>query len=108
MAETYRIFNWRDYPITYIATLVCGLRNNSRVKMAFSGVKIPFETSLNAAIFDRLNFIAWSKTKDAQSGKNKPKSLLETITSEQKEELQAFSTVEEFKAARARIIGGET
>lgn len=53
-----------------------------------------------AVIADRLNFIAWSKTKDAQKGrKYKEKSFYEILTQKEKpkDDLMLFDTVEEYE-----------
>lgn len=38
MAETYRIYDYRSLPISYIATLAAGLRKDSRIKSELSGI----------------------------------------------------------------------
>ena len=106
LAETYNIYNWREFPVLYIATLVCGLKEDSRIKMAFNGTKIPLDTTLRAAIFDRLSILCWLNSRDGQRGTNRPKSLLDELT-EEKETVKGFSSVEDFEAARAKIIGGD-
>lgn len=61
---------------------------------------------LLATIADILQNILWSKTKDAQHGRNKPKSLLESITHPQNsDKYMKFSSIEEFEKMRQKIIG---
>ncbi len=68
--------------------------------MHLNGSKITLEQSLLAVIADRLNFIAWSKTRDAQKGhRYNGKSFYEILTQngKPKEELMTFDTVEEYE-----------
>lgn len=68
--------------------------------MHLSGTKVTLEQSLLAVIADRLNFIAWTKTRDAQKGhKYKGKSFYEVLTQKEKpkEDLMTFDTVEEYE-----------
>ncbi len=73
--------------------------------MKMSGQKIPLKTLLLASIADRVGVMAWQNTKDGHEGRNVPKSLVETLTSEPKEREEAvFASGEEFEKARARIL----
>ena len=105
MAETYHIYDWRKLPVRYIAILACGLPSGSRIKQIISGQKIPIETMLLAIIADGINFIAWTKTEDAKRGKNRPKSIFEALTGKESE-ATGFNSIEEFEAARAKLING--
>lgn len=99
-AETYHITNYKELPPTTAAALLIGLREDSRVKMHFSKTRLTLEQTLLAIIADRLSFIAWTKTRDAQKGhKYKGKSIYETLSREpeQKEELMTFDSVEEYE-----------
>lgn len=59
-----------------------------------------------AAILDNLNLLLWSKTKDAQHKRNKPKSVLEGITKKPKKQsnIVAFDTGADFDKARAKLL----
>ena len=106
LAETYGIFDYRSLPLQTVAVLSAGLRNDSRIKMKLIKTKIDVETHLLAAIFDKVNWLCWTHTKDAQHKRNAPESVLEILTGEQKEkEEQAFNSVEEFEAARRKALG---
>lgn len=85
LAETYNILNYKDLQPTLVAVLVLGLRDSSRVKMKISNANITIEQTLLAMIVDDLNFIAWTKTRDAQHGKYKRKSALKALKGEYKE-----------------------
>lgn len=47
MAETYHIYDMRALPAETLATLACGLREDSRIKMKRAGLKyVPLEVLL--------------------------------------------------------------
>lgn len=107
-AEAYGIFNYRSLPVPLIATLAVGLKDDSRVMMAASGMKVSQEKLLLAAIVDYLAILVWTKTKNGQKNKNKPKSLYEALTGEAKaDNIVSFNSPEEFERARERILRGE-
>lgn len=98
LAETYHILNYKELPPMLVATLVLGLRENSRVKMRLGNIRITFEQMLLATAADNLAFLSWSKTKDAQKGRNRPKSILETVLNNKpKEEYMTFKSAEELE-----------
>ena len=45
-AETYHIYDYRRLPVEYAATLAYGLRENSRIRMVQSGLKVELNTLL--------------------------------------------------------------
>lgn len=108
-AETYHILDWRTLPLNTAAALSVGLRENSRVKMKIAGVEAGQDTLLLAAIVDRLSLLWWAKTKDAESGRNKPKSIFEQLTrrpeDEPEKKVTAFRSGKEFRAAWAKATG---
>ncbi|MBR2211921.1 MAG: hypothetical protein IJ896_10805 [Fibrobacter sp.] len=107
-AETYHILDYKGLPLRLAAALASGLRDGSRIKMAMSGATIGSDTALLAAAVDRLSLLVWSKTKDAEKNRNKPKSMLAMLLKDDrpKDDLEKFDTAEEFEAARKRIIQG--
>lgn len=99
LAEYYNIYNYKDFNPERIGVLIFGLRENSRIKMLISKQKLTLEENLLAIIADKLAFIAWSKTKDAESGENRPKSIyksLNGIKDDNNSEIEGFSTGEDF------------
>lgn len=105
LAEYYHIYNYRELPVNYLATLVAGLRADSRTMQAISGTKFPLDITLLAAILDNVSILVWSKTKDAQKGRNKPKSVLEQLTTEKKpSKIVAFNSGADFDRAREAIL----
>lgn len=106
LAETYGVLNYKEIPVETLAALSVGLRENSRIRMIMTDNKVEQDVLLLAAAVDRLTFLAWSKTKDAEKGLNRPRSIVDIITGKPQKEndIMAFNTAEEFEAARAEII----
>lgn len=97
LAETYHIYNYRALEVQLLSTLLFGLSENSRTKMYLSGNKLEVNTILLSIIADHLGFISWSKTKEAQKGQKKPKSILESLMNEKKEsDIKTFANGQEF------------
>ena len=110
LAETYHILDWRALPLKTAAALSSGLRENSRIKMKIAGMRADQDTLLLAAAVDRLSLLVWSKTKDAEKGRNAPTSIFDMLTSRPEEETKdgkaiAYSSGEEFNAAWLRALG---
>lgn len=103
-AETYHVYDWRMLPIKTVATLACGLGDDSRIKMLISGTRYKTDTMLLAGIADRLSILAWQRTKDGQRGRNKPRMLIDEMTKKKQRENVAYSTPEEYLAAREKIV----
>lgn len=80
MAETYHIYNMEQLPPEYVAVLAYGLRENSRIKMLASGLRVSLDTLLLAHIVDNTAINYYAKTKDAKTGHNKPKSMVKAFT----------------------------
>ena len=107
LAETYHVFNYRELPVKLLATLVAGLRADSRTKMEINGAKAPTNTLIMALIFDKLNQWVWLNSKEGRKGHNPPPSLVEKLTAEPKQsKVQSYDRGEDFDAAYQRIIGG--
>ena len=116
MAEYYHVLEWRELPLKTAAALAAGLRDDSRSMMGLSKSKVSSDTLLKALMVDRLGLLVWAKTKDAQKGRNKPKSIIDSIlrSDEQQTEKKAkvksntaaFKSGADFEAARARILKG--
>ena len=105
LAETYQIYNYRQLPPSQVAIFSIGLREDSRIKMKLSGAKVSPEILLLSGIIDRLNLLLWTKTKDAEKGLNKPKSILDQLYNKESE-VSAFTSGKEFEEKRQRIIEG--
>lgn len=108
-AEVYGIYDYRRLPARYVGILAEGLSDNSRIKMAMSGVSIPRDTLILASIADSLSFIAWSKTKDAEKGRNRPSSLVTVLLGESDANsgIVTYNSADEYERARERILKGD-
>ncbi len=105
-AETYQILDYKRLPVELAATLAAGLRDNSRIKLKISGLRVSVDTLLLARIADSTAINVYAKTKDAKTGKNPPKSMVDVILGRnEKDELKKFETGADFKAEWERING---
>lgn len=89
-----------------LGILVSGLRDDSRLVQKASGVKTNDTELLMASILDGVNFLVWAKTKDAEKGRNRPKSVVEKLIIKEKEkdpDIMTFATAEEFDRAMERF-----
>ena len=95
-AETYHIFNIYEMPVLYIATLAIGLRHDSRIMMAVNGLKVDMNTLLLAHIADNTAINVYMKTKDAEKGRNYPKSYVKILGSDANEVARQFDSGDDF------------
>lgn len=95
-AETYHIYNIYEMPVMYIATLAKGLRHDSRIMMAVNGLKVDINTLLLAHIADNTAINVYFKTKDAEKGRNRPKSYVKILTSDRNEIAREFDCGDDF------------
>lgn len=106
LAETYHIFNYKELSPLEAALFSAGLRENSRIKMKLNGLPCQYETLLLASIYDQLALQTWMKTKDAQTGTNRPASLVKKLLGDDAvNDINAYSSAEEFEDARKRLLG---
>lgn len=107
LAETYGLYDLRALPVSTLATLAVGLREDSRIKMCISGVKVSRMEMLLAAAVDRLSLLVWAKTENGRNNVNRPKSILDIILDEeeQKSDVRSFASAEDFENEWARITG---
>lgn len=72
-----------------------------------AGISYTTDTLLLAGILDQLRFQSWAKTKGARSGKNKPKSILNSLMErrqEKEDEIMKFGSGAEYDAYRAKLL----
>ncbi len=107
MAETYSVYAMEKLPVEYVAILASGLRENSRIKMAASGLKVELNTILLAHIADNTAINVYAKTKDAKHGKNKPKSMVQALTTDLDDHSHAkkFDSGDDFLEEWRRLNG---
>lgn len=95
-------------PNKLFATLALGLSEDSRFMRALSGSRARGRDLLLAAAVDRLSMLVWFQTKDGAKGRNRPKSIVETMTRQDtttKKEPGYSVPIDELAEAMARIRG---
>lgn len=100
LAETYHVLNYKELNIDLLATLVAGLKPDSRVMQHLAGSRVNYIDSLLALIFDALQTIAFNQ--GHRKGAKRPESLYKKLTEppEEKDELMTFDSPEDFEAWR--------
>lgn len=91
-----------------VATLVFGLRADSRTKMKLSGQKITLEQMLLAQQADILHLLFWAKTKDGQKNRNRPNSILTRLIGleeTKREDLLSFASPAEYESYIKSVRG---
>ena len=105
LAETYHIFNYRQYKPKFIATLAVGLRDDSRIKMIINRSKLKLDQYVSIAILDCLKMLVWLNTSDATIGENRPELILDRIfNNNTASQVEAYSDPDDFEKARKAII----
>lgn len=105
LAETYGILDMEALPLDKLAVLSFGLRDNSRIKMAMSGMEVSMDRLLLAGCFDMLSWLKWSKTRAAHDGGEPPKSMFRLFCGEvDSSGIVGFASADDFAAARDRIL----
>ncbi len=108
LAETYGIFDMKALPVSLLATLSAGLRDDSRIKMKVAGARTTSEIMLLAGAVDRLSVLVWAQTEDGRKGRNKPQLIAPLISgSVNRNGVTAFDSADDFKAAWARNLKGD-
>ena len=105
MAETYRIYNMEQFPVEYVAILAYGLKDNSRIKMRANGLKAEINTLLLAHIADNTAINYYIKTKDAKTGRNKPKSKVAALVDTEDKHAKQFDDGDSFLKEWRRLNG---
>lgn len=106
LAETYQIYDYTQLPAYMVAVFSCGLREDSRIKMKMNNQIIPVETLLLAGLSDKMSTLLWSKTEDAQKGKNRPIMILDLLNpvSEKEKDTVVFNSGEDFEQRRNELL----
>lgn len=104
LAETYHILDYQGLPLRLVATLVCGLSDDSRIKRKVIKRRLTLSESLQAAIVDRLGQLVWFNTEDARRGRNRPASILNLLEDPPERKHKTFSSVESFERRRAELM----
>ena len=107
MAETYNIYNFVVYKPSYIATLACGLGDNSRIKKKLNGVRASTTDMLLSLLLDGINTLIWLQTEDARIGTNRPKSVYKSIMGIEESTEYESVNIEDFEAEWLKRGGGK-
>lgn len=112
LAETYGIFDYRALPVNLLATLVVGLRDDSRIKMKIGNVMARQDSLLIAAAVDRLSLLVYGMSKDSAYGRNAPKMIVPILTrteqAKNNSDVQTYDSGDAFEAAWKKATGGVT
>lgn len=108
LAQYYNIYDYRTFPPIYIAALVNGLPEDSRVYRGINNIQISDTVALLAAAVDRLSILIWQQTKDGAKNRHRPPSILEDmynrLSGDESIDVISFDTGEEFEKARKEMI----
>ena len=99
LAETYNIYDYRSLPVTTVATLAAGLRDESRIMQKANGADASMNTILLAIIADRVATLM--NGKDDMPLTN---SLIET-NSKRSSNVRTFKTGSDFEEMWQKING---
>ncbi len=109
LAETYHIYDYRSLSPRMAAIFSCGLRDDSRIKLALAGSRYPLDTLLNVLTYDAVSWLRWAQSKDAHDGGEPPERLYNKLLgfeSSKEADVMTFDTPEAFEAARKMILKG--
>lgn len=106
LAETYGLFNYKGVPLSTLASLVVGLRDNSRIKMLIAGAVVDTQTLIIASILDKLSLLVWFNSQDGQKNINRPKSVVEALLNNENDTM-LFNSIEEFEEYKQKLLGKE-
>lgn len=115
MAETYGVLDVDSIPLRKLATLSAGLREDSRIKMKLTGMRVSFAEYMQALIYDEVAWLKWSHTTIAHDnpesapdriapilmGKSKP------VPASQGSKYEAFNSGNDFASRWAELTKGE-
>lgn len=100
LAETYNILDFERLPVERVAVFVYGLRDTARIwqKLGHNN----FDREIQVLIYDKLAWLAWSRSRAAEEGGAAPEPLYNKIYGKQKnnpEEAVKFDSPQDFKNA---------
>jgi hypothetical protein len=75
-----------------------------------SGMKMDFQKYILAALFDKVNWLCWTKTKDATHGTHVPERILDLLLqtkagTDKPDDLMVFESPDAFEEARRKMLG---
>lgn len=105
LAETYGVFDYRALPLSTVATLVSGLRENSRIHAKKHGLKAGFDTVMIVRALDILENLRWMFSEDGKNGTNPPRLYLSEYIDERKPtNAGRFASADEFERYRSQFF----
>ena len=107
IAQYYHIVDMWELNIVTLSVLAVGLPISSRIKQKMTNAQIPDSNIILAGIFDRANFLAWTKTKQAVHNKNAPNSIIKIKQNKNNSDILAFSSSNEFDKMREYFLNEE-
>lgn len=107
LAETYRIYDFKALPVSVLAVLSVGLRDNSRIKMKMNGVKLTKTEMFLASVIDRLSVLIWQNTENGRNGVNFPASILKKLTADDLDDgaVEVYDSADDFEQAWKTLTG---
>lgn len=109
LAETYHIYDFKELPAKKVALFSVGLRENSRIKMKLSKVKMPMDALLLAKISDELAMYLWARSGGKEDSKPSiilPRLFTDYVDDQGNKEIMAFDSGADFEKERLRILKG--
>ena len=106
LASEYGIIEYTTVKPLRLLSFLYGLPDDSRTKRSMVHGRLPLQTEIIAGIYDLTHTLVWFQTKNGSKGKNRPKSLLKQLLEapEQDNEVETFSSGEEFMKAREKLL----
>lgn len=108
LAETYGVLDYRKVPTRTLGALVVGLGSESRLGRELAGIKASPDHILLGRIYDAVNILLYSYTKDAKTGRNRPESYVERLIEKksEKDDVEKFRTGADFDKAWKQLTQG--
>ena len=100
LAEVYNIYDYRRVPTKLLGTLVAGLGENTRIGRKINKVKGNTDTIILARILDAVNILVWMNTKDAEKGRNRPKSIVSEFLEVEDKDKPVSMSIDDFDRYR--------
>lgn len=105
LAETYHVYDFRALPVSTLAVLCFGLREDSRIKMQMAGLNHIPNQALFVNMTDTLQLIRYQLF--SKKSESKPTLFTDRLLNNIKEsDVVLFDSGEAFEKARQKIIEG--
>ena len=105
LAETYHLLDYRALPVDLLATLCCGLRDNSRIKMKMAGLNMIAPEFLLIHAADSLSVIRHGLL--SKKNAKMPSFWSDILTgAAQSHKVDGFDSGEDFEKKKKKILSG--